>query len=370
LSITEFAQGFLCLPTVPIRDAMRKMDAGGAAILLIAEADNKLLGVLTDGDIRRAILDGGELEGPVSGFMNPDPVSHVGVISKAEALHLVNTSRSHLVNHLPILDEDGQIVDLLLRHTLSEQPPLAVDALIMAGGLGQRLRPLTDVMPKPMLPVGGRPLMELIIERLRNAGIQRIALTTHYMPELIVNHFGDGASFGVDITYINEAEPLGTAGALGLLGPTTNSLLVVNGDVLTAVDYRALVAFHREQGADFTLAVHQHEFHVPYGVVETQDIVVTRLTEKPIYRYLVTAGIYLIEPKLLSLVPAGQPYDMPDLIGRSIGAGHRVLSFPVHEYWMDIGAPDDYQQAQLDVSAGELSLGNRSRKGDNTPPPR
>jgi NDP-sugar pyrophosphorylase family protein len=286
--------------------------------------------------------------------MNPDPVSHVGVISKAEALRLVNTSRSHLVNHLPILDQDGLIIDLLLRHTLSEQEPLAVDALIMAGGLGRRLRPLTDVMPKPMLPVGGRPLIELIIESLRNSGIQRIALTTHYMPEIIVNHFGDGASFGVDITYINEPEPLGTAGALGLLAPTTSSLLVVNGDVLTAVDYRALVAFHREQGADFTLAVHQHEFQVPYGVVETQEFLVTQISEKPVYSYLVTAGIYLIEPEVLRLMPFNQSYDMPTLISSAIEAGLRVVVFPVHEYWMDIGAPNDYQRAQLDVSRGEL----------------
>ena len=353
MSITEFAKGFVCLPSVPIRDAMRKMDAGGAAILLIAEADNRLLGVLTDGDIRRAILRGNELQGPVSRFMNPNPVSHVGLISKMEALRVINTSRSHLINHLPIVDQDGQILDLILRHALSEQEPLAVDALIMAGGLGQRLRPLTDVMPKPMLPVGGRPLMELIIERLRNAGIQRMALTTHYMPELIVNYFGDGTRFGVDITYINEPEPLGTAGALGLLAPTTSSLLVVNGDVLTAVDYQAFVAFHREQGADFTLAVHQHEFQVPYGVVETQDFGVTRITEKPVYSYLVTAGIYLIEPKVLRLMPSNQSYDMPDLISSAIEAGLRVVSFPVHEYWMDIGAPDDYQQAQLDVSRGE-----------------
>jgi dTDP-glucose pyrophosphorylase len=354
LTISEFARGYLCAPEVEIRDAMRKMDAGGAAILLIADANTKLLGVLTDGDIRRAIIGDRELEGPVSEFMNPEPVSHVGTFSNAGALHLLNTAKSHLVNHLPILDDAGRVVDLLLRHTLSEQPPLAVDALVMAGGLGQRLRPLTEVVPKPMLPVGGRPVLELIIDRLRAAGISRITLAIHYMPEVIRDHFGDGSSFGVDIDYLQEQSPLGTAGAVGLLDPRENTVLVVNGDVLTAVDFRAMVEFHRQQQAALTLAVHQHEFQVPYGVVETEEFAVTGITEKPTYSHLVVAGIYLMEPHVLRLVGPNQRVQMPELISNCIGTGDRVVSFPVHEYWMDIGAPDDYQRAQLDVSRGEL----------------
>jgi NDP-sugar pyrophosphorylase family protein len=205
-----------------------------------------------------------------------------------------------------------------------------------------------------MLPVGDQPLLELIIEQLRQAGIRRVNLTTHYKGEIIARHFGDGRDFGVEIRYVKEDQPLGTAGALSLLDESDQPLLVVNGDILTRVDFRAMLDFHREHQAHMTVAVRQYEFRVPYGVIKTDGVAITGISEKPLARYFINAGIYLLNPKVCRFIPNGQSYDMTDLISRLVAAGRRVVGFPVREYWLDIGQVEDYQRALADVRNGEV----------------
>jgi NDP-sugar pyrophosphorylase family protein len=221
--------------------------------------------------------------------------------------------------------------------------------VIMAGGRGQRLRPLTDDMPKPMLPVGGRPLMERIVEQLHDSGIDHIVVSTHYKPEKIVEHFGDGSGFAVDMTYVQEEEPLGTGGVLGLIPASTEPILVINGDILTSVDFRALHRYHQEHAADMTVGVRQFAFEVPYGVVKTDGSRVLRIDEKPRLTLFVNAGIYLVEPTVHRFLGQGVSLSMPDLIQTVIEAGLTVVSFPVLEYWIDIGRIDDYKAAQTEA---------------------
>ena len=255
----------------------------------------------------------------------------------------------HGIRHVPLLDDDGRVRSLAMLDDLI--PPQAVprEAVIMAGGAGSRLRPLTDDMPKPMLPVGGRPLMELTVERLRLAGIQRVNVATHYKPDKIVDHFGTGEDFGVEFEYVTESTPMGTAGALGLMTRPRETMLVINGDILTEVHFDAMLAFHREHHAVLTVAVRKFEMNVPYGVVEADGHQVRTLVEKPVIRLFTNAGIYLLEPAAYDYIPAGESFDMTDLIRALLDGGQTVVSFPVLEYWLDIGQHLDYLQAQEDV---------------------
>ena len=236
---------------------------------------------------------------------------------------------------------------------------LPIQAVIMAGGLGIRLRPLTEDLPKPMLPVGGKPLMELVIEQLRQIGIRRVNVTTHYKPEKISDHFGDGSSFGIDLQYINEDKPLGTGGALGLIDAPKETMLVINGDILTQVDFRAMLAYHQEHRAVMTVAVRQYDIKVPYGVIECEESRVCALKEKPQMHFLVNAGIYLLEPKVYEFIPKHEHFNMTDLIQRLLDSDQIVTSFPIIEYWLDIGKLADYEQAQKDMQQRE-NLNSRS----------
>jgi NDP-sugar pyrophosphorylase family protein len=224
----------------------------------------------------------------------------------------------------------------------------------MAGGFGNRLRPLTEDLPKPMLPVGGRPLMERIVEQLRDVGIHQLSVTTHYKPEVIADHFGDGSQFGVKIDYVREEQPLGTAGALGMIDQPEGLLLVMNGDIVTQLNFRAMVDFHHEHKADMTVAVRKFDFQVPFGVVETEGVLITGLAEKPSLGFFVNAGIYLLEPTAHRNIPRGQRFDMTDLIDHLLAEKRRVVSFPIREYWLDIGHDADYEQAQDDLKNGRI----------------
>ncbi len=354
MNTPERVQRVLTSPDKSLRDAIQLMDSGGMGILLIGDEAGKLLGVVTDGDFRRAILQELALDSPISAIMSADPLVYHGPVTNSEALRLMNEGRSFLINHLPIVDDQGKVVDIILRSDLSSERSLPVTAVVMAGGYGTRLRPLTEELPKPMLPVGDRPLLELIIEQLRRTGVRQLNLTTHHKAKVITQHFGDGRDFGVGITYIEEDRPLGTAGALRLVKVSDEPLLVINGDILTNIDFRAMLDFHREQQAEMTIAVREHEFPVPYGIVHTEGMVVTGISEKPVVRHFINAGIYLLDSGLCRFIPEAQPYDMPDLISKLLTEGRRVVSFPVREYWLDIGGIEDYRKAVLDVEKGEV----------------
>ncbi len=332
---------------------MEQIEANGQAIALVLDEDGRLQATVTDGDIRRAILNQADLDQPIQQLLEKTPpalgrgpVTAPQGTSPGELLRLMS---EFSIRHIPIVDSSDQVLEISLLSDLIQVQQLPVTAVVMAGGLGSRLRPLTENLPKPMLPVAGRPVMELIIEQLRKAGIRQVNLTTHFKSEVIHDHFGDGRNFGVDIEYVEEDQPLGTAGSLSLLQESDDPLLVINGDILTKVDFRAMVDFHHEHTAEMTVAVRPHEMQVPYGVVETDGAMITGITEKPTLRHFINAGIYLLNPSVCRLVPEGEKYDMPDLIQRLINEGQRVASFPVHEYWLDIGQIQDYEQAQADA---------------------
>ena len=309
-------------------------------------------GLLTDGDLRRAILRGVAFDQACSSIANPDPVTAPKGCSSSEALRLMDRAKEFVLNHLPVVDESGRIVDLLLRSDLVSEDRLGLSAVIMAGGFGTRLKPLTDYVPKPMLTLGDRPILELTIEHLREAGIRKVNVTTHYLPEAITSHFGDGKAFDVDISYVEEDRPLGTAGGLKLMDTSDDTLLVINGDIVTQVDFRSMLSYHREQAADATIGVRQYEVQVPYGVVDCDGPRVRKVQEKPVMSFLVNAGIYLLEPTVYGYIPDGLRFDMTDLIDRLVEKGRHVISFPIVEYWLDIGQRADYERAQEYVKNG------------------
>ena len=341
-----------------ILDTMSSMDSNRLGIVLVVDEERRLVGTVTDGDVRRAVLGNVDLTQPVSillirkgGSPYERPITAPASADRGTYLKLLQHNN---ILQLPLLDDDQRVVALVTVDDFVPNRVLPLQAVVMAGGRGSRMLPLTQDVPKPMLPVGDQPLMEIIIRQLREAGIRQVNVTTHHKSEKITDHFGDGRDFGVELNYVTEDRPLGTAGALGLMGVPRETVLVINGDILTQVDFRAMLAFHREQQGDLTIAVRQYDIHIPFGVVECQGATVTRITEKPLLNFFVNAGIYLLEPIVYSYIPNGKPFDMTDLIQRLLVDGRRVVSFPVREYWLDIGEPSDYEQAQEDVKNGKF----------------
>ena len=357
LALTDLSE-LRVAPDASIREAMRRIDSNQRGIVVVTDEDGRLLGTLTDGDIRRAILAGDSLDQRVDLILSRKSGSayarSITAPAETDRPGLLRLMREKDVRQIPLVDGEGKVTGLVTLDELVPREVLPLQAVIMAGGQGTRLRPLTEQVPKSMLPIGGRPLLEHTIEQLRQAGIGRVHVSTHYQPEKIRDHFGDGHTFGVQIQYVAEDQPLGTAGALGLLEGADDPLLVINGDILTAVDFRAMLDFHRQHGADLTMAVRQYDLRVPYGVVEADGWRVRAVREKPVLGFFVNAGIYLLEPTVARSVPNGQRLDMTDLIARLIADGRPVVSFPVVEYWLDIGQHADYEQAQRDVQEGRL----------------
>ncbi len=348
-------------PDSTIEDAIKCIDGNQDGIALVVDSERRLIGTVVDGDIRRAMLAHIDLKSPVTVILERKPALYQKPISAP-----VNTSRDTLVElmrekyvrHIPLINEAGQVVDLFHINDLMEMSPglLPVQAVVMAGGFGTRLRPLTEETPKPMLPIGDRPLMERTIGLLRKSGIRKINVTTHFLPEKIREHFGDGSGFDVELSYVNEETPLGTAGGVSLIDPPDTPLLVMNGDLLTDVNFREMYAYHQEQGAVLTVAVRRYEFTVPYGVVESQDGFVTHLSEKPSFGFFVNAGIYLLEPAAFHRIPKHQHTNMTDVIDQLVAEGLKVACFPIREYWLDIGQHADYAKAQADVKDGKVGV--------------
>lgn len=333
-------------PDVSIRDTIARIDASALQIALVVGDDGRLIGVLTDGDVRRAILSGIVLDGPVSSAMNPRFVS-VGPNDDRAAILALMKQRE--IGQLPVLDAEGRVVGLETLVDLLHSPARRNVAVVMAGGLGSRLGPLTRECPKPMLRVGGRPILETILLNLAEYGISQVYLAVNYRAELIEEYFGDGAGVGMSIQYLRERERLGTAGALSLLPERpTETFIVMNGDVLTKVNINHLLEFHRRVTPAATMCVREYDSQVPFGVVAIQGHHVVAIQEKPVRRDFVNAGLYALEPWTLDLVPQGQYFDMPSLFTSLIERRHATAAFPVREYWLDIGHHADFERAHGD----------------------
>jgi dTDP-glucose pyrophosphorylase len=341
----------LASPGATLREVVETMTKNRRQVAAVVDDAGRLVGLVTDGDIRRALLRGATLAEPVARVMNGKPTTAGPAITRDEALALMH---GKVIRHLPLVDRDGRLVGLLVHDELIDDGALPNVAVLMAGGAGSRLRPLTDAVPKPLLRVGGKPLLEIMIERLRGNGVRTFYVSVHYKSEQIEAHFGDGARLGVRIRYLREPEPLGTAGALRLLGDDwAEPLFLVNGDIVTKCDFRSMLAFHHRNDADLTVGLVPYEVNVPYGVFDVDGDRLTGVSEKPRLEFQVNSGLYVIGPSLRPLLPGGV-FDAPDLIKLAVGAGRAVKAFPITDYWLDVGRYDDFRKAELDVAEGLL----------------
>jgi len=326
-----------------IEHAIRNLEETGYQIVLVTNAAGKFLGTLTDGDIRRGMLAGLALNTPIKQMINPKPLIAPVEVSRETVLHIMHANKIH---QIPVVDGQGQLVGLHIWSTVITTNQRPNTLVIMAGGMGKRLRPYTDACPKPMLRVAGKPMLEHIIERAKAEGFSHFVLAVHYLGYMIEDHFGNGEGMGIKIDYLREHTPLGTAGALSLLNPIPEQAFVVtNGDVLTDIQYGELLDFHSRHNAAATMAVRMHEWQHPFGVVQTQGIEIVGFEEKPIARSHINAGVYALEPNTLSALSQYERCDMPTLFERLQAQSKRTVAYPMHEPWLDVGRPDDLIRA-------------------------
>lgn len=336
-------------PTDSIKRAIKVLDDGGMRIALVLDDDRKLKGTITDGDVRRALLNHCSLETLVTEIMQKTPTTAWVNDTYDEILSLM---KSKDLLQIPLLDQDECVVGLETLQELIDGIKYDNPVFLMAGGFGTRLYPLTKEKPKPLLNVGTKPILETILNQFIESGFHDFYISTHYKAEMVREHFGDGSRWGVRIQYIHEEKPLGTAGALGLLPDDITKLPVVmmNGDLLTKVNFEHLLAFHNEQKGLATMCVREYDFQVPYGVIETSAHRITSIVEKPVHNFFVNAGIYVLEPELVQQVNGIEYLDMPNFMEQQIEQGEKIYSFPIHEYWLDIGRKDEYERANRDIS--------------------
>jgi dTDP-glucose pyrophosphorylase len=335
-----------------LREVVETMTKNSRQVAAVVDDAGGFVGLVTDGDLRRALLRGATMAESVAQIMNRAPTTAPPEITRAEALALM---QRRVIRHLPLVDRDARLVGLLFRDELLDVHALPNVAVLMAGGAGSRLRPLTNDVPKPLLRVGGKPLLEIMIERLRANGVREFYVSVHYRSEQIESHFGDGARLGVRIEYLRESEPLGTAGALRLLGDRwTSPLFLVNGDILTKCDFRSMLGFHERAGAALTVGLVPYTVELPYGVFETDGDRLTAVNEKPRLEFNVNSGLYVMSPALRALIPGGRVFDAPDLIRLAVEGGRAVKMFPITDYWLDVGRHDDFSKADRDVAEGLL----------------
>jgi len=345
--MTERWRGVLVSPDVSFGDAIAKVDSSGLRIALVVDSNRFLLGVLTDGDIRRAVLSGVPLDQSVSNVMNRHPTT--GLVSSRRP-ELLKSMKEKGIQHLPLLDGTGRVSGLVTLDALSVAPEYPNRVVIMAGGRGSRLQPLTDDRPKPLLLVGGRPILELIVTGLADAGFTNITISVNYRAEMIREYFGSGQRFGVNVEYLQERTAMGTAGALSMLEAGKDPILVLNGDLLTRINLGELLDFHVQHEAAASIAVREGDYKVPYGVVTLDGHRVLSIVEKPVHKFMVNAGIYALSTDSLAHIPPDEYCDMPELIGRLMRMAERVVAFRFDDYWIDIGRLDEYERARREWS--------------------
>jgi len=331
-----------------LEQAIEVLDKAALRIALVVDANDALLGTLTDGDVRRALLKHLPLETPVNQVMNVQPKTAEQSWTESRILAVMEV---HELLQLPLVDAEKRVVGLANLHDILNKHRHDNPVFLMAGGFGTRLRPLTNNCPKPMLKVGDKPILEQILLNFVEAGFHRFYISTHYMPEVIRDYFGNGEKWGISIQYVHEEEPLGTGGALGLLphDEIDQPLFMMNGDLLTSLNLHSFLEFHQAHNGVATMCVREYEHQVPYGVITSEGTQIKSMVEKPVHRFFVNAGIYLLDPALVKSVEPGTRIDMPTLLEGQIDGGNAVNMFPIHEYWLDIGRMDDFHKAQTEM---------------------
>lgn len=338
----------LDLAKVPVHgklvDALWSLERGSLEISLVMEKGDRLAGVLTDGDIRRALLRGASVDSPLAPFVQRNFVAvHPGA-GRTEVIELM---QARSINQIPVVDDEGKLVGLHLLHEMIGRAERTNWAVIMAGGRGTRLRPITDHLPKPMIPVAGRPILERLVLHLVGFGIRRIFLAINYLGHVVEEHFRTGERFGCRIEYLRETTPLGTGGALAMLpSQPSTPLVVLNGDLVTQADVGAMLEFHEQQGCEATVAVRQYSHTVPFGCVDVEHDRVEYFEEKPELQRLVNAGIYVFNPSLIGRLPLGQACPITFLLEDCLNRGEHVGAFRVVDDWVDVGQRDQLQAAR------------------------
>jgi dTDP-glucose pyrophosphorylase len=326
-----------------VGDAVRLLNDHGLRIVLVVDDAGKLHGVITDGDVRRGLLKGLNLDSPFADIVKTKPIVVTKEVSSSLARHIMAANG---IFHLPVVSPEGLLLGIHMLEDEQFKPERTELFVIMAGGKGVRLMPKTLNCPKPMLPVNGKPMLEHIIERAREEGFRRFVLAVNYLAGVIEDHFRKGDALGVEIDYLREQEPLGTAGAISLLPELPNiPIIVTNGDVLTDVKYSEILDFHRRHGAKATMAIRQYEWQHPFGVVRTSGMEIIGFEEKPVTRTHVNAGIYILEPELLGLLVRNQHCNMPELFTKAQSLRYKTMAYPMHEPWLDVGRPADLEKA-------------------------
>lgn len=338
-------------PTACVRDTLEAIDRGERQIALVVDGDGRLVATVTDGDIRRALLRGAGLETPVTDVMSREFTAVHAADGSEAAVRLMQARKLH---QIPVIDGEGRPVDLVHINSLGGIIDRETRVVLMAGGLGTRLRPLTETVPKPMLPVGGKPILEKILQNFTKQGFHNFTISLNYKGEMIRDHFGDGRAFGARIEYVEETKRMGTAGALSLLPERpTAPFVVMNSDLLTSVRFDSVLRFHTETNAVATMCAREYSVQIPFGVIDIDGTSLKRVIEKPTHTHLVNAGIYVLSPETLDHVEAGTWLDMPTLFERLVAAGQTASVYPIHEYWIDIGRMEDLERARTEFDEND-----------------
>lgn len=326
-----------------IGQAVSNLNQVAIKIILVVNEGGVLEGTISDGDIRRGLLKGLDLNSPITSVIHRNAFVVQPEMGREMVMHLMVANK---IQQIPVVDEQHRVIGLHLWDEITITPTRSNLIVIMAGGMGTRLRPHTENCPKPLLPVAGKPMLEHIIERAKLEGFSHFVLAIHYLGQMIEDYFGNGERLGVQIEYLREKSPLGTAGALGLLNPRPEAaFMVINGDVITDIRYGELLDFHIRHDAAATMAVRVHEWQHPFGVVQTKGVEIVGFEEKPVARSHINAGVYALDPDSLSFLRTDDHCDMPTLFERLQAKAKRTVAYPMHEPWLDVGRPDDLQSA-------------------------
>ena len=334
--------------TSTIGKALSVIDSGAVKIALVVDTDNKLLGTLSDGDIRRGLLRKKTLNDTIEDVYFKSPTTAKKGSSREDLLRLCSINQ---IGQVPIIDDDWKVIDLFVIDDELSKKQRENNVVLMVGGLGTRLRPLTENTPKPMLYIGGKPILQTIVKGFVDSGFTNITMCLGYKSNVIKNYFKDGSDFGANIEYIVEEKRMGTAGALTLLDKKLNKpFFVMNGDLLTNVNFENMLDFHEFNDSKATMCIREYDIKVPYGVVNLNNEKITAIEEKPIHSFFVNAGIYILEPECIDSIPDNEFYDMPSLFEELIKNNRKIISFPLKEYWLDIGRVADYEKAKVEYN--------------------